>query len=270
MPTIFKLDRKLISFSGPDAEKLLHDTLTANVRALEPNTCQWFALLSPQGKIMFEGQVFKKDDAIYTDIDSALADDFFKRMRLYKMRANVEMNLLGDEMAIGWSSEATGNGFKDIRPGMGFRHYEPIDAADEWADGTANYTQTRFENGIAACPADFEPNSLFAHDIGMDLLPGAIDFKKGCYIGQEVVSRMQHRGTARKRVVQVTGESALGAPGPIEADEKKVGDLLNASGNSGLALVRIDKAKKDATFLHEGQPIQLAVPTWASYDLSDS
>jgi folate-binding protein YgfZ len=270
MPTIFKLDRKLISFSGKDAEKLLHDTLTANVRALEEKTCQWFALLSPQGKIMFEGQIFRKEDTFYADLDSALVDDFFKRMRLYKMRADVEMTQLGDEMAVGWSSEPTDDTFEDIRPGMGFRHYAQAGEAYSWADGTSAYTQTRFENGIAACPADFEPNSLFAHDIGMDLLPGAIDFKKGCYIGQEVVSRMQHRGTARKRVVRVTSEAPLGAAGPIEADEKKVGDLLNASGNSGLALVRIDKAKKGATFLHEGQPIQLAVPTWASYDLSDS
>lgn len=270
MPTIFKLDRKLISFSGKDAEKLLHDTLTANVRALEEKTCQWFALLSPQGKIMFEGQIFRKEDTFYADLDSALVDDFFKRMRLYKMRADVEMTQLGDEMAVGWSSEPTDDAFKDIRPGMGFRHYAPAEESSSWADGTSAYTQTRFENGIAACPADFEPNSLFAHDIGMDLLPGAIDFKKGCYIGQEVVSRMQHRGTARKRVMQVAAEQPLEAPTTIEVDEKKVGDMLNVSGTVGLALVRTDKAKQGDTFLHGGQPIQLAAPNWASYDLSDS
>ncbi|MCF4097863.1 CAF17-like 4Fe-4S cluster assembly/insertion protein YgfZ [Maritalea mediterranea] len=269
MPTIFKLDRKLISFSGPDAEKLLHDTLTANVRALEEKTCQWFALLSPQGKILFEGQIFRLGDALYTDLDSALVDDFFKRMRLYKMRANVEMEAVED-MAVGWSSEETDEAFKDIRPGMGFRHYAAIGDAEDWDDGTAAYTQTRFENGIAACPADFEPNSFFAHDIGMDLLPGAIDFKKGCYIGQEVVSRMQHRGTARKRIMCVSAEAPLDAPGPIEANEKKIGDLLNVSDRLGLALVRTDKAKKGATFLHGEQPVQLAAPHWASYDLSDS
>lgn len=269
MPTIFKLDRKLISFSGPDAEKLLHDTLTANVRALEEKTCQWFALLSPQGKIMFEGQIFRKGDVFYADLDSALVDDFFKRMRLYKMRANVEMSL-ADDLAVGWSSDATNGVFKDIRPGMGFRHYEAAEAASAWADGTSAYTQTRFDNGIAACPADFETNSLFAHDIGMDLLPGAIDFKKGCYIGQEVVSRMQHRGTARKRVMIASADGPIGAPAEIEADEKKVGDMLNTQGQTGLALVRIDKAKQGGTFLHHGTPIQLAAPNWASYDLSDS
>ncbi len=253
MPTIFKLDRKLISFSGPEAEKLLHDTLTANVRALEEKTCQWFALLSPQGKILFEGQVFRKNDVFYADLDSALVDDFFKRMRLYKMRANVEMVLLGDEMVVGWSSESSDAAFKDIRPGMGFRHYEDAMASSSWEDGTSAYTQTRFDNGIAACPADFEANSLFAHDIGMDLLPGAIDFKKGCYIGQEVVSRMQHRGTARKRVMIVSAETPLGAPTEIEAEEKKVGDMLNTAGQTGLALMRIDKAKHGATFLHQAR-----------------
>lgn len=137
------------------------------------------------------------------------------------MRANVEMVLLGDEMVVGWSSESSDAAFKDIRPGMGFRHYEDAMASSSWEDGTSAYTQTRFDNGIAACPADFEANSLFAHDIGMDLLPGAIDFKKGCYIGQEVVSRMQHRGTARKRVMIVSAETPLGAPTEIEAEEKK-------------------------------------------------
>lgn len=270
MPDIFKLDRQLISFSGSDAEKLLHDTLTANVRALEEKTCQWFALLSPQGKIMFEGQLFRKDDTFYADLDTSLAADFFKRMRLYKMRADVEMVQLGDKMAVGWSREAMNNGFQDIRPGMGFRTYTATEESTDWANGAHPFIQTRFENGIAACPTDFQPNSLFAHDIGMDLLSGAIDFKKGCYIGQEVVSRMQHRGTARKRVMRVIAEQPLKAPTTVEVEGKKVGDMINVSGPLGLALVRTDKAKKGDHFLHDGQAIQLAAPNWASYDLSDS
>jgi len=260
MEKIVKLNRSLVEITGPDAQKLLHDTLTCNLSKQLGDTASWFALLAPQGKVLVEGLITSTKDGFLLDIPVSELENFSKRMRLYKMRANVTIEPRED-LSAGWSASPVANSFQDKRANMGHRTYSA--SPEDWNDDTSTYHQNRITQSIMEMGADFETNSVFPHDIGMDQLEG-VDFKKGCYIGQEVVSRMQHRGTARKRPVAITGVS-LAVEQSIISDSKSIGTISSATGKTGLALVRLDKVNDPDACEVDGNAVQLAIPQWASY-----
>eukprot|EP01035_Chromulina_nebulosa_P059367 gene59367-81265_t len=169
MATVLRASRALFRFSGTDAQKLLFDVVTGRIVA-EPGPDIWWALLSPQGKIQAEGLSSFEDGAFWLDVDQGVADAFLKRMRMYKLRAAVEIADLRETHRVGWSGDAphtrvVGN---------------EADARD-WAAADDSYAAARIAGGMAEQGPDFAADSVFPHDIGMDLL-GGVDFKKGCYI----------------------------------------------------------------------------------------
>jgi len=255
-----KLDRCVVQVFGPDAQKLLHDTLTCNLSTPLEGKARWFALLAPQGKMLVEGLISEADEGYFLDIPTAELENFAKRMRLYKMRADVTITPRED-LHVGWSVDAIAGSVEDTRPNMGHRFYT-TDSAD-WDVDPQSYHHQRVGNAIMEMGSDYEANSLFPHDIGMDQL-GGVDFKKGCYIGQEVVSRMQHRGTARKRPIAVTGDG-LSAGDHVICEGKSAGDLTSSSGDIAIALLRLDKIADPNTCTVNERAVQLAVPSWASY-----
>jgi len=270
MPTILRPSRALFRFSGPEAHKLLFDVVTARVMA-EPGPAMWWALLSPQGKIQAEGLSSFADGAFWLDVDAATADDFFRRMRMYKLRANVEIEDLRESHAVGWSADHPESDRADADPrggGLGFRVLAGRDEAAEWERDDTAFARRRIGAGIAELGPDFAPDTAFAHDLGMDLL-GGIDFKKGCYVGQEVVSRMQHRGTARRRPVIVSGlEAEAGAPvlvGPREAGS--IGQVVDGM---AVAILRLDRITDATAATVQGKPVTLTLPAWATYGFGES
>ncbi|MGJ8527037.1 CAF17-like 4Fe-4S cluster assembly/insertion protein YgfZ [Maritalea sp.] len=265
MGKIVKLDRCVVQISGPDAQKLLHDTLTCNLSTPLGDQARWFALLAPQGKVLVEGLISNFDEGYLLDVPTSELENFSKRMRLYKMRADLSITPRED-LSVGWSSDPIDGGVQDARPEMGYRTY--ANAFTDWDEDTASYHKERITQSIMEMGADFAPNSVFPHDIGMDQLAG-VDFKKGCYIGQEVVSRMQHRGTARKRPVCVVG-ATLAIGEPILNADKSVGTVTSLSHDKGIALVRLDKVEEAKDYTSNGDAVQLAIPHWASYGFSDS
>ena len=145
------------------------------------------------------------------------------------------------------------------------RHYGvPGGTADE-----AAWTSLRIAHGVAEAGHDYLLGDAFPHDVNLDQT-GGVSFRKGCFIGQEVVSRMQHRGTARRRVLIATGDAELPAPGtPISAGGREIGTLGSVAGNMGLALARIDRVKEA---MDQGTPIlagdvavTLAIPPEARF-----
>jgi len=260
MAIILKLDRSVVQISGADAQKLLHDTLTCNLSTPLEGKARWFALLAPQGKLLVEGLISEADDGFLLDIPTSELDNFSKRMRLYKMRADVTITPR-DDLNVGWSDGSIEDAAEDTRPDMGYRIYATDN--DDWEDDQEPYHQNRIANAVMEMGSDFETNSLFPHDIGMDQL-GGVDFEKGCYIGQEVVSRMQHRGTARKRPVLASGAS-LNVGDAIILESKSVGNVTSVARTHGIALVRLDKIADAAACTVNDQTVQLAVPSWASY-----
>ncbi|SFZ86066.1 hypothetical protein SAMN02983003_3240 [Devosia enhydra] len=272
MPTILRPDRVAFRFAGPDAQHLLFDVITGRILA-EPGPARWWALLSPQGKVQCEGLWSWHDDAFWLDVDATSAEAFFKRMRMYRLRAKVEIEPLSETHAVGWAEAPVAGVLSDSdgrAEGLGYRIIAPREAAIVWSNNPALVAGPRVAAGIAEQGPDFAPDSQFPHDLGMDLL-GGVDFAKGCYIGQEVVSRMQHRGTARRRPVIVSGlADAVEAGAPLMADGREAGVLGRPVGGQAVAILRLDRITDPAAATVHGAPVTLSLPAWATYGFGES
>ena len=272
MSTYFRKNRVAFKFSGPDAQKLLNDVLSGKI-VETPGPASWWALLSPQGKIQAEGLSGWFEGAFWLDVARPIAENFFKRMRMYKLRAEVEITDLSESHVVGWADRlpdgVPGAVHEDIRGGgLGFRLIAEQSAAKDWAEEDISFMARRIGQGIAELGPDFEPDRLFPHDIAMDLLDG-IDFKKGCYVGQEVVSRMRHRGTARRRPI-IVSDIADGTDRTVLVNGRSVGETGEAVAGKAIGILRLDKLGEADGAIQNGRPVTLAVPHWASYDFADS
>lgn len=260
-----RADRAVFRFSGPEAHKLLNDVLTGVIPDGD-GPAAWWALLSPQGKILAEGTAGWAEDALWLDVHHSVADDFFKRMKMYRLRAQVEIADLRESHRVGYA-EADQPGLlthADRRGpvSLGWRVIAPVETSADWSDDRA-YARVRIASGILEQGADFPANDAFAHDIALDILEG-IDFKKGCYVGQEVVSRMKHRGTARRRPVIVSGVAAP-TGSAVVAGTREAGTIGEVVEGSAVAIVRLDRITDPAGVTVEGKPVTLTLPPWASY-----
>ena len=249
-------DRGVVRVSGEDATRFLQGLLTNDVDRLRPGEARYAGLLTPQGKILFDMLVVRAPGeagaAYLLDCAASQAEDLARRLGFYKLRAKVAV---ADESAdhgviAYWGGEpenAPGGVFyADPRdPRLGWRAILP--RAKAVAVGEANagqYEALRISAGVPKGGVDFIYGEAFPHDANFDVLHG-VDFEKGCYVGQEVVSRMKHRGTARKRVARVEIAGAAPAPGtPVLDGELAVGTLGSSSGREALALLRIDRAQE--------------------------
>lgn len=254
----------MFRFSGPEAQKLLFDVVTGRL-VEEEGRAVWWALLSPQGKIQAEGLSTFADGAFWLDVHADAADEFHRRMRLYKLRAKVEIEDLRNSHVVGWSEG--GEGIADPR-GIGARVI--ADRGVGWQEDETPFHAARIAAGVAEMGPDFARDTTFPHDIGMDLL-GGVDFKKGCYIGQEVVSRMQHRGTARRRPVIVSGLPDGAAAGtPVMAGEREAGTIGQVVDSKAVAIVRLDRIADPTAATVGGISVKLTLPSWGSYEFGES
>ncbi|MBS3650664.1 folate-binding protein YgfZ [Pseudaminobacter sp. 19-2017] len=292
MPTARLPDRALISVVGPDAEHLLQNVITADLDTLKPGEAMPSALLLPQGKILFDFLVSRSgENGLLLECRADVADDLVRRLMLYRLRAKAEISKLDqDFVTVSWETESDSSpsGSASSQPGAGssendsmekglrdLRFAEPArvwrcygDAAVETSD-LARWHRFRVAQGIPESGSDYALGDTFPHDVLLDQMSG-VGFRKGCYVGQEVVSRMQHRGTARRRAVIASAEGSLPSPGTeIVAAGRPIGTLGSVAGDTAIALVRLDKAK---AAMDAGQPItageatlSLAIPSWARF-----
>ena len=246
--TILLDDRGVIEVRGPDAGKFLHGLVTNDILGLAPGEARFAALLSPQGKILFDFIVFASaPEQYFLDCPRALADDLQKRLNLYKLRAKVDLANRSDALAViafegagAPAGETTLASAADPRADFGGRAIVVRGAVSATGDH-ADYEARRIRLGLPMGGLDFAYGDAFPHEADMDLFNG-LDFGKGCYVGQEVVSRMKHRGAIRKRVVRyrTTGD-APPAGASIRAGETEIGVTGSHAGNEGLALARLDR-----------------------------
>lgn len=263
-------DRSVLAISGPDASTLLQGLVTANIDKIANDAVVPSALLTPQGKIAFDFLMGKYgDDGYFFDMRTELIADFQKRMTLYKLRADVSITTLEDwhPTAI-WDEPGVLEGsFIDSRfsgTTTVLRTYQKPDG--EMVQGS--FTEVRIANFVAESDADFQTNDVFPHDVYLDL-NGGIDFKKGCYVGQEVVSRMQHRSSARKRIGLIQSDSApLSSGQEITANGKPIGTIGSVSGNKGLSILRVDRyfdAISENQVVQAGDvELSVSFPEWAA------
>lgn len=272
MPVAHLDNRAILTVSGADAEHFLQNLVTTDLSALQAGRAAPGALLSPQGKILFDFLLSRtRDDGFRLECRANVAEDFMRRLVLYRLRAKVEIALARTSVAVTWNDRDAREGTDDLvdtRFGEGvFRRYDPpLPGMSASAEDWEGY---RIARGIAESGADYALGDAFPHDVLLDQV-GGVGFQKGCYVGQEVVSRMQHRGTARRRTLLVHGESTLPAPGAeITAAGRAIGSLGSTSGNDGIAIVRIDRVKnaidRGEPILADGVPIRLTIPRWATF-----
>jgi folate-binding protein YgfZ len=287
MQAAFLSDRGVVRITGEDSRHFLNNIITADIEALRPGAARFAALLTPQGKIIVDFFITEAvpDDGggFYLDCPRAFADPLAAKLKFYKLRAKVAIDDLSDRLGVlaVWPGAASefGLSYPDPRlPALGARVMLPPDVAAEAAadlgatlTDAAAYHRHRIALGVPQGGQDFNYENTFPHEANMDQLHG-VDFDKGCYIGQEVVSRVQHRATARSRVVPVTYDGAAPMDGlPVMAGEKDIGMFGSSADGRGLALLRLDRvadAIADATPLTAGGvPIALAPakPDWATF-----
>ncbi|MEL6287763.1 MAG: folate-binding protein [Pseudomonadota bacterium] len=271
-PTLLT-SRTVLSVRGAEAVTFLDGLVTAPVAAMAPGEGSWAALLSPQGKVLFEFIVYRDDDGLLIDMAASVAVGLMQRLSLYKLRADVTLAVEQD-LAVVVASGAYPGLEPDARhAGLGYRGcLARSDVGDGDADaGERAYERRRISLLVPEVPADFDAGVVFAHDIGLDQL-GGVSFSKGCYVGQEVVSRMRHRGTARRRIVGVRAAGELPARGAdLLLGDKTVGTLGRSADGVGLTLARIDRLAKGAENnlpLKVGDAdVTLFLPDYATYSL---
>ncbi len=248
-------DRGVVRVSGEDAASFLQGLLTNDVEALKPGEARYAGLLTPQGKILFDMIVVRDPgggSGFLLDCAAVQAAELARRLGFYKLRAKVaiadESAALGVVAFWGEAGDAPNDAivYADPRdPRLGSRAILP--RAEAGAFGTAHlatYEALRIDAVAPKGGVDFAYGDVFPHDVNFDLLNG-VDFKKGCYVGQEVVSRMRHRGSGRKRVARVILAAEAPAPGtPVVDGELPVGTLGSSSGREALALLRLDRVEE--------------------------
>ncbi len=281
MKSAFLPDRGVVKVSGEEARNFLNNLVTANVDLVRPGLALFGALLTPQGKIVADFLITEvpagHGGGFLLDCPLPLADQLATKLNFYKLRAKLTIENLSGDLGVlaawhGVPAVTPDLCFADPRhESLGWRILVPQQMAEqaaqmigaEWV-APAAYEAHRIGCGVPRGGSDFTYGDAFPHETNMDHLHG-VDFEKGCYIGQEVVSRMQHRGTARTRIVQVVVDHAAPEPGAnITAGDKSIGTMGSSAEGKGIALLRIDRATEalDAgqPFFAGGIAVRLAAP----------
>jgi folate-binding protein YgfZ len=269
MKAAFLPDRGVVKVSGEGARDFLNGLVTTDVGLLQPGLGRFGALLTPQGKIVVDFLITEAPSGhgggFLIDCPRALAQTLADKLGFYKLRAKVAVENLSDSLGV----LAVWDGDPGIKPDLtfadprneklGWRILIPAELAPKAATligadlvECAVYEAHRIACGAPRGGVDFMYGDAFPHETNMDRLHG-VDFDKGCYVGQEVVSRMQHRGTARTRTVRLILEDAPPEAGvAVVAGDKPVGTMGSSAGGMGLGLLRIDRA---ADALDAGVPL---------------
>ncbi len=247
-------DRAVIALAGVEARSFLQGLVTNDVEALAPGKALYAALLTPQGKILFDFFVTEGEGALLLDCAAASAEALVKRLKLYKLRAKVEIEarpqlgvyvaLAGhpDNRPVPYADRAVS--FDDPRlEGLPRRSIGAVAEMPAGLPGPEAYHALRRKLGVPE-GADFGSDHIFALDAGLDELQ-AVSFSKGCYVGQELTARMKHRGTARKRLLLVKGAGALTVGARITG-KGEIGEIAAVHDETGFALVRLDRLAEDA------------------------
>ena len=228
------MTRQIIRVTGDDRVAFLQGLVSNDVNRAP---C-WAALLTPQGKYLADFLILPDGDALLIDVDARLADDLIRRLGMYKLRSRVAIEAVGLTVACGTGPAPEGAIADPRHPALGWRLY-----GGTGDDGT-DFDAIRVEQVIPETLVELIPNETFILEAGFERLHG-VDFRKGCYVGQEVTARMKHKTELRKGLtrLRIEGEAPVGTP--IMADGKEVGTLFTQSGGHALAHVRFDRLGPD-------------------------
>jgi len=273
MEAVLLDDRAVLAISGPQARDFLQGLVTNDiVGGLAPGAGLYTALLSPQGKILFDLLVTEGDGALLLDVARDARDALLKKLKMYKLRAKLEIEAR-DQLAVfvdlkghpqnrvvPYADRAVS--FPDPRlAALGMRSIGARAEMPANLPGPRAYHQHRLALGVPE-GSDFGFEKIFALDAGLAELNG-VSFTKGCYIGQELTSRMKHRATSRKRILTVRAEAPLPASGAVTKGGTEIGELISTHGNTAFALIRLDRLEDAQGDVTAAQiPVALHKPAW--------
>lgn len=286
----FLTTRRLLAVSGADAESFLQSIVSQDVAKVTAEQSLWSALLSPQGRFMADFVMMRTADGVLLDVDARFAEELFKKLRMYRLRAQVELSFLpenysvaalwgGEMAAFGLQGHATGFTKKqedgvlallDVRSvAMGARLVGECEAvakqlralgAQEQPEEA--YHRHRLMLGIPEGAQDAVVDRSLLLELGYDVL-GAVSFTKGCYVGQEVTARSKHRAQLRKGLMCVRALDGTTLPDVgalLMSGEDEVGEMRSHVGYVGLALMRLDAPLEDV--MVAGVRVDVSQPSW--------
>jgi len=268
--------RRVIHVAGEEACDFLQSILTANVETLAEGAICPGALLTPQGRILADMMILRTAEGYLLDCDATRSDDLFTRLRRYRLRRPITLEKMPEyQVWLGWKGAMVPDGAApDPRdPSLGWRW---MGAAGSLPDTGAQHMTAaawhavRIAAGVPQGPVDLQPERALMLEAGLDKL-GAVDFGKGCYVGQEVTARTHYRGLVKRRIVPVaiTGTHP-GSDSEIRDDDKVIGRVLShAATEEGaicLAAMKLSDLHRlmdgDSCLAIDGHPARLAIPDW--------
>jgi hypothetical protein len=251
--------RALIAVAGDDWKSFLQGLLTQDVETLRPGEARFGALLTPQGRLLYDLFIVGRDDGCWLDCAADRRSALLQRLTIYRLRAKVSLAADDGPVLAAWGAAPVGDDWiADPRlPALGWRAYG-VDAAPN--AGEADYERHRLEVG-APGPADWGEDAAYPLEADFDLLNG-VDFRKGCFVGQETTSRMKRRGQVKSRMLPIR---FAGPPPPagaeILAGTLRAGQALSGTEGRAMALVRLDRIA-GAALTVDGRPCEVVRPAW--------
>ncbi|RMD48053.1 MAG: folate-binding protein [Alphaproteobacteria bacterium] len=234
--------RRVRAVRGPDRERFLQGLVTNDVRRLAEGPL-YAALLTPQGKYLADFFLVAVPEAILIDVAAPLADDLARRLAMYRLRAAVEITPLDLPVWRGLGPVPEGAWADPRHPLLGWRAISEAPPAGlaELAPGEIDWDALRVALIVPESGIELIPNESYILEAGFERLNG-VDFRKGCYVGQEVTARMKHKASLRKGLVRVRLEGEPPPPGtPVTREGREVGRLFTAAGGRALAHLRFDR-----------------------------
>ncbi len=279
--------RALIACSGEDVPAFLQGLVSNDVSRLKKGEAVYAALLTPQGKFLHDFFLLPWQNSILVDCDRPSLPDLWQRLNMYKLRSKVTVAAKEDIGVVAlWGDKDSGFGIQDSGfevfpdprlPQLGYRIVGETAAIEAWCvdrkmdqSSIEEYDRLRLELGIPEGTRDMIQNKSLLLEFGFEDLHG-VDFKKGCYVGQEVTARSKYRGQVRRFIYQVrAANGTLPPPGtPVMLDDAPIGELRSSAGNIGLALLKVaevEKANATRAGLRIGDiPLTASIPPWVTH-----
>jgi len=276
--------RSVISVAGDDAREFLQGIISNDINKVKDGAAIWAAFLTPQGKYLYDFFIVENDGVLLIDCEAERLPEFFKKLKMYKLRSKVDLNDASDQFEVfaifggDGGNPATGYDgdgviFADPRhPSVGARAIMPKGTGAVALDGlgiapsdATAYDTHRLALGLPDGSRDLIVDKSTLLENGFDELHG-VDWDKGCYMGQELTARTKYRGLVKKRLLPVSFEGTAPQPGtPITADGKEVGEMRSSQGSLGLALIRLEAIEAGTALEAEGIPLTASKPDWANF-----
>jgi folate-binding protein YgfZ len=234
-------NRALIGLSGADALSFLQGLVTNDLRPLgTAEGIVWAALLTPQGKYLVDFLVVKTGGALLIDVKDSFAPGLMKRLSLYRLRADVQLAPLALPVTRGLGPPPPGALADPRHAALGWRRY----GGPEGGAPVIDWDAIRVAQGIPETGIELIPDETYILEAGFEALHG-VDFRKGCYVGQEVTARMKHKTDLRKGLARVRVEGEAGPGDEITAGDRPAGRLFTRAGDRALAHLRFDRATEE-------------------------